>query len=121
MPRGSHILRLMSESRTQLSVLAFEVTFKQACRLQVETDHTGLHCEDCPPQARCSKEATDLIGAGGLVGAVLITKVLVCFSELSLSSDASPSLIHRSDIMTKGDGFHCFMDSTADTLLNFRR
>lgn len=62
---------------------------------------------------------TDLIRAGSLVGAILITEVLISLCKLSLLSNAGPRLIHGGHVVTQHDGFHGFMDSTTDTFPNF--
>lgn len=61
-----------------------------------------------------------LIGAGGLVGAVVIAEVLVGFSRLRLSIYVGVRLIDGCDIVAQGDGLHSLVDATADTLADFR-
>lgn len=60
---------------------------------------------------------TYLIRAGGLVGAVVITIVLVGFSGLCLSVDVR--LIDGRDVVAQGDGLHRLVDATADALADF--
>lgn len=60
-----------------------------------------------------------LIRTGGLVGAVVITEVLVSFSRLRLSIYACMRLIDGRDIVTQGDGLYSLVDATADTLTDF--
>lgn len=67
--------------------------------------------------ARRPVSPTYLIRAGGLVGAVVITVVLVSFSGLRLSVDVR--LIDGRDVVAQGDGLHRLVDATADALADF--
>lgn len=62
--------------------------------------------------------AADLVGAGGLVGAVLVAEVLVGFHGLCL---AGVRLIHGRDIVAQGDGLDGLVDTAADALAHLRR
>lgn len=55
-----------------------------------------------------------LIWTGGLVGAVVIGEVLVGLCGLRLSVHVR--LVHRSDVVAQGDGFHGLVDAAADAL-----
>ena len=58
--------------------------------------------------------ATDLVGAGGLVGAVVVTEVLVRLGDLGLASRAA-GLVHGGHIVTQGDSLHGLVDPAAHT------
>lgn len=75
--------------------------------------HTRRHREMLP------KRPTDLIGAGGLVGAVLVSEVSVRLRVLGLGGDAGSGLIHRRHVVAQRNGLHCFVHSAADTFSNF--
>lgn len=61
-----------------------------------------------------------LIGAGGLVGSVVITEVLVGLSRLRLSVHGGVRLIDRCDVVAQGDGLHSLVDATSDALADLR-
>lgn len=60
---------------------------------------------------------TNLVGAGGLVCAVVIAEVLVCLGKLGLCG-CSAGFVHRGDVVAQGDGLHCLMDSAAHAFSN---
>ena len=57
-----------------------------------------------------------LIRAGGLVGSVVITEVLVGLSRLRLSVHGGMGLIDRCDVVAQGHGLHSLVDATSDAL-----
>lgn len=61
-----------------------------------------------------------LVGAGGLVSAVVVAEILVGLRRLRLSVDASVRLVDRRDVVAKGDGLHRLVDAAAHTLAHFR-
>ncbi len=61
-----------------------------------------------------------LIGAGGLVGAVVIAEVLVGLGRLRLSVHAGVRLVDGRDVVAQGDGLHGLVDAAADALADFR-
>ena len=67
-------------------------------------------CGHALPGTRPS--ATDLVRAGGLVGAVVITEILVRLGDLGLASCAA-GLVHGRHIVTQGDSLHGLMDPAA--------
>lgn len=68
----------------------------------------------------CGTTRTDLIGAGGLVGAVLVAEVLVCLHVLSLPGPAGSRLVHGGHVVAQREGLHGFVDSDADAFSNSR-
>lgn len=60
-----------------------------------------------------------LIGAGGLVGAVVVAEVLVGLGRLRFSVDGGVRLVDRRDVVAQGDGLHRFVDAAAHTLAHF--
>lgn len=60
-----------------------------------------------------------LIGAGGLVGAVVVAEVLVGLSRLCLSIDAGVRLVDGRDVVAQGDGLHGLVDAAAHALAHF--
>lgn len=77
-----------------------------------------MRTEQRPPRTT-RLSATHLIGAGGLVGAVVVAEVLVGLCRLRLSVDAGVRLVDGRDIVAQGDGLHRLVDATADTLADF--
>lgn len=63
-----------------------------------------------------NQRRTYLIGAGGLVGPVVVAKVLVRLRRLRFC--VSRRLVDGRDIVAQGDGFHGLVDATADALAN---
>lgn len=63
-----------------------------------------------------NQRRTYLIGAGGLVGPVVVAKVLVRLRRLRFC--VSRRLVDGRDVVAQGDGFHGLVDATADALAN---